>query len=119
MPDPVSVIPLYRRQEAVFKTKGGVRRRALKGVWGGCKIKWILDPTGISLLEQLLAAEAADTDTTPFQLALDGATYMRAHLTQDPDLQPLKDTNVGLQVQLEFEFVSRSGYVTPIHLGAT
>lgn len=120
MPAPVSVVPTYKLQEAIFKTKAGTRRRDRKGIWGGCKIHWVLEPDELADLDDLLAAENADSDTVPFTLALDGTTYRRAHLAKEPDPKPYGDVNAAVDVTLEFEFVTRlSAVPSPVHLGAT
>lgn len=119
MPDPVSVIPSPRISENVFKTAAGARRRKRKGIWQGVKIRWILSADEVAILDSLLTAENDDSDAVPFTLSLDGTTYRRAGLASDPDLKPAKDSNVALDVTLEFEFYDRlSAPVSPVHLGA-
>jgi hypothetical protein len=120
MPDPVSVIPVVKLAENVFKTAAGTRRRKRKGLWLGVKIRWVLAPSEVATLDSLLAAENADTDAVPFTLSVDGTTYRRAGLSKEPEGKPPKDTNVAWDVTLEFEFYDRlSAPASPSHLGAT
>lgn len=120
MPDPVYVIPTHRIDENVFKTASGKRRRKRKGIWASYEIRWALAAGAeIILLNDFLWAEYADSDTTPFALSLDGSSYHRAAISEDPDIRPIKDTNVGLEVTLKIEFYDRvDGYPNPIHGGA-
>lgn len=120
MPDAVLVTPNYEPTENIFKTAGGTRKRSRKGIWAGCKIKWQVEASDLTYFDDLLTAEQNDATGTEFNLSLDnGSTYRRAHLTQKPDIKPLADKNVGLEIVLEFEFVLRlSAYPTSLHLGS-
>lgn len=120
VPNAVVVTPKYTLSEAIFKSKSGTRYRKRHGIWAGCKIKWILEGTELSNITSMLTAEQGDGTGTEFYLSLDGGTtYYRAHLTQDPEIKPVQDKNVGLEINLEFEFVSRlSAMPTNIHLGS-
>ncbi len=117
MPAPVSVVPVYRIQENVVKTKGGARRRNRHGIWAGCKIIWTLEPSELASLDNLLAAE----NGANFTLSLDGGvTYRGAALSNDPDPKSLGGVNVAVEIALEFEFTTRlSAVASPVHLGAT
>lgn len=118
MPDPVSVRPKWKVAENVFRTQDGERRRSRKGLWPAVEIRWVLAPAEVATLESLLAAENADSDAVPFTLSLDGTAYARAHLAKEPEIRNVRDTNVGLEVTLEFEYCDRAaGFASPIHRG--
>jgi hypothetical protein len=120
MPDAVTVLPVYKASENVFRTAGGVRKRSRKGVWAGCKIKWMVEASDLTYFDNLLTAENGDGTGTEFNLTVNnGTTYYNAHLASDPDIKPLDGKNVGLEINLEFEFVARiSTFPTNLHLGS-
>lgn len=121
VPDAIVVTPKYTLSEAIFKSLSGTRYRKRHGIWAGCKIRWQLGATELSSITSMLTVEQNDCDSTPFYLSLDGGTtYYRAHLAQDPEIKPLQDKNAGLEITLEFEFVTRiSSMPSNLHLGSS
>jgi hypothetical protein len=117
MPAPVAVTPIMTLSENVVKTAAGTRHRKRHGIWLGVKIKWTLEPSELASLNSMLAAE--NSDTTAFELSLNGGTtYRNAALSNDPDASSYQGVNVAVDVTLEFEFTTRlTAFPSPVHLG--
>ncbi len=118
LPEPVSVAPVYELSESEFRTAAGVRRRNRKGVWVGCKIHWQVTENDITTISTMLSAESSESDNSSFYLSLDNTQHFyRAHLAKDPDIKPLEKKNAGLDITLEFIFVTRQSSYPSLHLG--
>src|SRR3972149_11425376 len=85
LPYPTLVTPAYKRQENVFKTAAGSRRRKVRGIWAGVQFTYeAIEPAELAGLDAMLAEELLDSDSTPFEMSLDnGVTWRRAHLVKD------------------------------------
>lgn len=121
LPEPTLVTPQYKRQENIFKTAAGARRRKVKGIWAGVQIAYeAVEPSELAGLDAMLAQELLDSDALPFEISVDnGATWRRAHLARDIAPKALSGKNIALGITLDFDYTARlTGYMSPLHLGA-